>query len=131
MKPSELFKKVFFYDSEIDALVYSSATGELRLQIELANYMQEDYQEDDPDNLNGELILRGVKAIKFYPEPLQIPEDGSISAQILRFETIERASQDEFEDIILVLFVIHFPTRTHTTVVVNITASEAEWQISP
>ncbi len=129
MRPSELFKNLYFHDSPVDALVYSPENRDLRLKIDLCNFMQEDYQEGEPDFLEGELTIRGIKAISFDPEPLQIVENGSIGGEILRFDAQENTSQDEFEDICLVLEVSDYPAKTHTTVAIEMTASEVEWVI--
>jgi hypothetical protein len=68
MKPPEFIEKFQLHDSLVKGYVYSSVEGKLTLELELCNWKQAGYTENEPEMVDFKLIFQRVKSFKIDPE---------------------------------------------------------------
>jgi hypothetical protein len=68
MKPQEFIEKYQMHDSLLKGYVYSSIESKLTLEMELCNWKQAGYTENEPEMVDVKLIFQRVKSFKIDPE---------------------------------------------------------------
>jgi hypothetical protein len=68
MKPQEFIEKYQLHDSLVKGYVYSIVEGKLTLELELCNWRQVGYTENEPEMVDVKLNFQRVKSFKIDPE---------------------------------------------------------------
>ncbi|MCX7569200.1 hypothetical protein OS242_04445 [Tumebacillus sp. DT12] len=75
MKVAELIRNVYFHDSSILHVTRDERAREVRVEIELCNWMQAGYTSEQPEIVVGILTLQHVQKFRMQPE-LELSADG-------------------------------------------------------
>ncbi|OXM83249.1 hypothetical protein [Paenibacillus rigui] len=68
MKPQEFIEKYQLHDSLVKGYEYSSVEGTLTLELELCNWKQAGYTENEPEMVDAKLTFQRVNSFKIDPE---------------------------------------------------------------
>ena len=77
------FEQIDFHDSGIDNFQYFSLQQKLILTIEFCNYLQNNYQLNEPETTMNKLMFSGVKSLTSNPDINQVKWGEKMNGQIL------------------------------------------------
>lgn len=129
MRISQFLKNYILHDSSIDEILYDSITQSCKFKIELCNWMQEGYKDDEPETIYGRLHLLGVTKFKTDPPSFLFTEDNNIYATIVSFDSLP-TEKDESIKIISTVFDGRREERvTHYYLIIEVAFSTMEWEL--
>jgi hypothetical protein len=130
MDVTQLFNKLEFHDSSIDAYMWSAPSGVLTLKIELCNFNQDNYDEKtDPETIPGELIFTDVRDIICDPADALTSWSKSTTRGIIEFNATP--TEKGWSKVKLVLAIRDFVSRATDTHVITFEANDATWRPGP
>ena len=68
MSLQQFFEQLYLHDSVVDRLEYLPHEQKLTLSLDLCNYMQDGYQEGEPENIPGTLTFTEVSEFTTDPD---------------------------------------------------------------
>lgn len=84
MTASKFLSEFNLHDSVINKIGYSPDQGALKLFIDLCNYMQPMYKENEPEITPGYLEFTGVEELKSAPDLNSLAWGAGLDGEILR-----------------------------------------------
>lgn len=121
MRPSELPDQIVLHDSVVRRVDWDEQARALRIDLTLCNFMQDDYREDQPENVDGALVFTGVSRVEAEPDLGSLRWDERLSGGIL---TADAAGDDGVK---LVVDLTYYPSKERVILVLQIHAADAAW----
>jgi hypothetical protein len=126
MSLQQFFEHLYLHDSVVDRLEYLPQEQKLILSIDLCNYMQEGYQESEPEHISGKLTFTGVNDFTTDPDLTSIEWGAHQNGQILDLSVVN-VSTKSAEKVETTIEVNNYITKIDTTYLITFFASDVEW----
>ena len=116
-----------FHDSAIMAIKHNPHGKEYRFVIELCNFIQANYEENDPEVILGVLVFEDVDY--FHVDP---PQDIDLSPNKKEAEIIEvvaTSNNDSIKSVRVIALIIEYGHQQHRAVVIDIGFNNVTWSV--
>jgi hypothetical protein len=128
MRLAEFFQRFYLHDSVIERIEYSPGDATLVLDLELCNFMQPSYQENQPETMSGSLAFIGVQGLIADPDLSFFAWGPNVNGEILKAGLSPRDNARLLPYVKIVATVSNYREKSKTILVLDFLASAVEWR---
>lgn len=122
----EFFREYSLHDSSAAKIEFSSHNRTLTLSLELCNFMQKTYRENDPEIVEGTLTFFNVEHLAIEPDSSIFDLKEGADAGIIQAKLIHPKDANSPE-VQMVLELADHKTRSNGVFVMEFKSSNVEW----
>jgi hypothetical protein len=126
MSLQQFFERLYFHDSVVERLEYLPQEQKLILSLDFCNYMQDGYQENEPENIPGNLTFVGVTDFNSDPDLASIEWGKNQDGQILILSVVKVPNRST-EKVEITIDVANYTTKLNTILAIDFFADRVDW----